>query len=79
MPFSTLKIQIALFCVSLFEKRLFLTVFSIYTRFESLHFAEKQVIIGQLSGKFLTRPVTRSAGPVIGRATKKYERRKLHG
>ena len=70
MPFSTLKFQIALFSVSLFGKQLFLAVFSIEMRFENLHFPEKAVIIGPLSGKFLTRPVTRSAGPVIGRPPK---------
>ena len=78
-PFSALKFHRAVFWLSLFGKSLKLAVFSIETGFENLLFAEKEVIIGPLSGKFLTRPVTRSAGPVIGRTTKKYERRKLHG
>jgi len=70
IPFSTLKFQVALFSVSLFGKRLFLAVFSIETRFENLHFPEKAVIIGPLSRKTIYRPVTRSAGPVIGRPPK---------
>ena len=70
MPFWTLKFQIVLFSVSLFGKRLFLAVFSIETGFGNLHFAEKEVIIGPLSRKTFYRPVTRSAGPVIGRSTK---------